>query len=99
MKHLKEYEDEEIKGAMGSLQDVGLGSRPDVPLNQWNFFDETIDYPQYEDVSGPACEMDIDSLVNDFKERVSQIPKEDRLAALGAIQMLWMEKIKNLMKP
>jgi len=30
---------------------------------------------------------------------VSQIPKEDRLAALGAIQMLWMEKIKNLMKP
>jgi hypothetical protein len=99
MKHLKEYEDEEIKGAMDSLQDVGLGSRPDVPLNQWNFFEETEEYPQYVDVSGPVCEMVIDDLVNDFKERVDKIPEEDRLAALGAIQMLWMKKIKDLMKP
>jgi hypothetical protein len=68
MKHLKEYEEEEIKGAMDSLQDVGLGSRPDVPLNQWNFFEETEEYSQYVDVSGPVCEMAIDDLVNDFKE-------------------------------
>lgn len=97
MKHLKEYEDEEIKGAMDSLQDVGLGNRPDVPLDQWNFFDETIDYPEYADVSGPACEMAIDELVNEYKERVNQIPKEDRIAALRAIQTLWISKIKNLM--
>lgn len=99
MKHLKEYEDEEIKGAMDSLQDVGLGSRPDVPLKWWNFFEETEEYPQYVDVSGPVCEMAIDDLVNDFKERVDKIPEEDRLAALESIQMLWMKKIKDLMKP
>ena len=99
MKHIKEYEDEEIRGAMDSLQDVGLGNRPDVFLNQWNFFEETEEYPQYVDVSGPVCEMVIDDLVNDFKERVDKIPEEDRLAALGAIQMLWMKKIKDLMKP
>ena len=48
MKHLKEYEDEEIKGTMDSLQDVGLGSRPDVPLNQWNFFEETEEYSRFK---------------------------------------------------
>lgn len=97
MRHLKEYEDDEIKKTMDSLQDVGLGNRPDVPLNQWNFFEETIDYPEYVDVSGPACEMAIDDLVNEYKERVSKIPKEDRITALRAIQTLWIAKIKNLM--
>jgi hypothetical protein len=97
MRHLKEYEDDEIRGAMDSLQDVGLGNRPEVPLHQWNFFEETMDYPQYEEVYGPGCEMAIDELINEYKERINKIPKEDQKAATGAIQRLWIEKIKDLM--
>lgn len=99
MKYLKEYEDEEIKGAMDSLQDVGLGNRPDVHLDRWNFFEETQDYPQYVDVSGATCEFAIDELINDFKDRIDNLPKEDQLAARAAIWNLWSEKIKDLMKP
>ena len=99
MKHIREYEEEEIRRAMDSLQDVGLGNRPDVHLDRWNFFEETQDYPQYEDVSGPVCEIAIDELVNEFKDRVDKLPEEDQLAALGAILNLWSEKIKDLMKP
>ena len=96
MKYLKEYEDEEIKGAMDSLQDVGLGNRPDGTLDKWDFFDKTEDYPQYADVSGPACEMAIDELIDEFKARVGEIPAEDRKTALLAIQQLWGEKIRTM---
>ena len=98
MKHLKEYENKEIEDLMGDLQEVGLGNRPDVTLNRHNFFEETMDYPQYEDVSGPSCEMAIDDLIQEYKERVGKIPKEDQLAALQAIGDLWEDKLMNLLK-
>ena len=98
MRHIKEYKDEEIEDLMGDLQGVGLGNRPDVALTRYNFFEETMDYPQYEDVSGPSCEMAINDLIQEYKERVSTIPKEDQLAALQAIADLWEDKLINLLK-
>jgi hypothetical protein len=96
MRHIKEYEEKEIRNLMGDLQGVGLGTRPDVTLTRDNFFEETMDYPQYADVSGPACEIAIDDLVSEFKERVNGIPPEDRTAALRAIHDLWQRKIEDL---
>jgi hypothetical protein len=57
-----------------------------------------MDYPQYEDVSGPSCEMAINDLIQEYKERVGKIPKEDQLAALQAIGDLWEDKLINLLK-
>jgi hypothetical protein len=98
MKHIKEYENKEIEDLMADLQGVGLGNRPDVALTRYNFFEETMDYPQYEDVSGPACEGAIDDLIEEFKERVRGIPKEDQAAAFKAISDLWEEKINSRLK-
>jgi hypothetical protein len=98
MRHIKEYKDEEIEDLMGDLQQVGLGNRPDVALTRYNFFEETMDYPQYEDVSGPACEGAIDDLIEEFKGRVSEIPKEDQAVAFKAISDLWKEKINSRLK-
>ena len=98
MRHIKEYENKEIEDLMGDLQQVGLGHRPEVTLNRHNFFEETMDYPQYEDVSGPSCEMAINDLIQEYKERVGKIPKEDQLAALQAIGDLWEDKLINLLK-
>ena len=98
MNSFKEYENKEIEDLMGDLQEVGLWNRPDVTLNRHNFFEETMDYPQYEDVSGPSCEMAINDLIQEYKERVRKIPKEDQLAALQAIGDLWEDKLMNLLK-
>lgn len=95
MKHLKEYEDKEIKGLMGDLEGVGLGNRPDGNVNQWNFFEKTQDFPVYSDVSGPDCEIAIDDLIQEYRERVMKIPAEDRQSAFKAMKMLWIEKITD----
>lgn len=95
MKHLKEYEDENLEDLKKNLEEVGLGNRPEGIVNRWNFFEKTMDYPAYEDVSGFVCEMSINELIEDFKERIKGIPVEDRLAASKAIEKLWIEKITN----
>lgn len=98
MKHIKEYENKEIEDLMGNLQEVGLGHRPEVKLDRYNFFEETQDFPQYSDVAGPGREISIDDLIAEFQERLNRIPKEDRSAASLAIVDLWTSKIQDLLK-
>jgi hypothetical protein len=38
-----------------------------------------MDYPQYEDVSGPSCEMAINDLIQEYKERVEKFQRKTSL--------------------
>ena len=71
MKHIKEFSDDELKDLQRDLRTAGY-EKP-LPHNYMgpdDFFDDTMDHDAYVDVSGPAVEMSIDDLINDFKERI-----------------------------
>jgi hypothetical protein len=94
MKHIKEYSDDELKDLQRDLKTAGYEKPlPHNYLSPDDFFDDTIDHDAYVDVSGPAVEMSIDDLINDFKERIEGIPQQHRIIAGRAIKNLWIEKI------
>lgn len=94
MKHIKEYSDDELKDLQRDLKTAGYEKPlPHNYLSPDDFFDDTIDHDAYVDVSGPAVEMSIDDLINDFKERIEGIPQQHRIVAGRAIKNLWIEKI------
>lgn len=96
MKHIKEFSDDELKDLQRDLRTAGY-EKP-LPHNYMgpdDFFDDTMDHDAYVDVSGPAVEMSIDDLINDFKERIEGIPQQHRIVAGRAIKNLWIEKIQK----
>jgi hypothetical protein len=94
MKHIKEYSDNELKDLQRDLKTAGYEKPlPHNYLSPDDFFDDTMDHDAYVDVSGPAVEMSIDDLINDFKERIEGIPQQHRIVAGRAIKNLWIEKI------
>lgn len=94
MKHIKEYSDDELKDLQRDLKTAGYEKPlPHNYLGPDDFFDDTMDHDAYVDVSGPAVEMSIDDLINDFKERIEGIPQQHRIVAGRAIKNLWIEKI------
>jgi hypothetical protein len=94
MKHIKEYSDDELKDLQRDLKTAGYEKPlPHNYLSPDDFFDDTMDHDAYVDVSGPAVEMSIDDLINDFKERIEGIPQQHRIVAGRAIKNLWIEKI------
>ena len=96
MKHIKEYSDDELKNLQRDLKSAGYEKPlPHNYLGPDDFFDDTMDHDAYVDVSGPAVEMSIDDLINDFKERIEGIPQQHRLVAGRAIKNLWIEKIEK----
>ena len=96
MKHIKEYSDDELKDLQRDLKTAGYEKPlPHNYLGPDDFFDDTMDHDAYVDVSGPAVEMSIDDLINDFKERIEGIPKQHRIVAGRAIKNLWIEKIEK----
>lgn len=96
MKHIKEYSDDELKDLQRDLKTAGYEKPlPHNYLGPDNFFDDTMDHDAYVDVSGPAVEMSIDDLINDFKERIEGIPQQHRTVAGRAIKNLWIEKIEK----
>lgn len=96
MKHIKEYSDDELKDLQRDLKTAGYEKPlPHNYLGPDTFFDDTMDHDAYVDVSGPAVEMSIDDLINDFKERIEGIPKQHRIVAGRAIKNLWIEKIEK----
>ena len=96
MKHIKEYSDDELKNLQRDLKTAGYEKPlPHNYLGPDDFFDDTMDHDAYVDVSGPAVEMSIDDLINDFKERIEGIPQQHRLVAGRAIKNLWIEKIEK----
>ena len=96
MKHIKEYSDDELKDLQRDLKTAGYEKPlPHNYLGPDDFFDDTMDHDAYVDVSGPAVEMSIDDLINDFKERIEGIPQQHRLVAGRAIKNLWIEKIEK----
>ena len=96
MKHLKEYSDEDLKNLQKDIKSVGYEKPlPHNYLGPDDFFDETMDHEVYIDVSGPAVEMAIDDLINEFRERINDIPEQHRIVAGRAIKQLWIEKIKR----
>lgn len=96
MKHIKEYSDDELKNLQRDLKTAGYEKPlPHNYLGPDDFFDDTMDHDAYVDVSGPAVEMSIDDLINDFKERIEGIPKQHRIVAGRAIKNLWIEKIEK----
>jgi hypothetical protein len=96
MKHIKEYSDNELKDLQRDLKTAGYEKPlPHNYLGPDDFFDDTMDHDAYVDVSGPAVEMSIDDLINDFKERIEGIPQQHRLVAGRAIKNLWIEKIEK----
>ena len=96
MKHIKEYSDDELKNLQRDLKTAGYEKPlPHNYLGPDDFFDDTMDHDAYVDVSGPAVEMSIDNLINDFKERIEGIPKQHRIVAGRAIKNLWIEKIEK----
>lgn len=99
MKHIKEYSDNELKDLQRDLKTAGYEKPlPHNYLGPDDFFDDTIDHDAYVDVSGPAVEMSIDDLINDFKERIEGIPQQHRIVAGRAIKNLWIEKIEKAFK-
>ena len=99
MKHLKEYSDDELKDLQKDLKSAGYEKPlPHNYLGPDDFFDETMDYDEYVDVSGPAVEIAIDGLISEFKERINDIPKQHRIVAGRAIKNLWVEKIEQAFK-
>ena len=99
MKHLKEYSDDELKDLQKDLKSAGYEKPlPHNYLGPDDFFDETMDYDEYVDVSGPAVEMAIDGLIWEFKERINDIPEQHRIVAGRAIKNLWVEKIEQAFK-
>ena len=96
MKHIKEYSDNELKDLQRDLKTAGYEKPlPHNYLGPDDFFDDTMDHDAYVDVSGPAVEMSIDDLINDFKERIEGIPQQHRIVAGRAIKNLWIEKIEK----
>jgi hypothetical protein len=96
MKHIKEYSDDELKDLQRDLKTAGYEKPlPHNYLGPDDFFDETMDHEAYIDVSGPAVEMAIDDLINEFRERINDIPVQHRIVAGRAIKQLWIEKIKQ----
>jgi|TARA_R110000868_G_scaffold166022_2_gene399747 hypothetical protein len=96
MKHIKEYSDDELKNLQRDLKSAGYEKPlPHNYLGPDDFFDDTMDHDAYVDVSGPAVEMSIDDLINDFKERIEGIPQQHRIVAGRAIKNLWIEKIEK----
>lgn len=96
MKHIKEYSDDELKDLQRDLKTAGYEKPlPHNYLGPDDFFDDTMDHDAYVDVSGPAVEMSIDDLINDFKERIEGIPQQHRIVAGRAIKNLWIEKIEK----
>ena len=96
MKHIKEYSDEDLKNLQRDLKSAGYEKPlPHNYLGPDDFFDDTMDHDAYVDVSGPAVEMSIDDLINDFKERIEGIPQQHRIVAGRAIKNLWIEKIEK----
>ena len=96
MKHIKEYSDDELKNLQRDLKSAGYEKPlPHNYLGPDDFFDDTMDHDAYVDVSGPAVEMSIDDLINDFKDRIEGIPQQHRIVAGRAIKNLWIEKIEK----
>jgi len=96
MKHIKEYSDDELKNLQRDLKTAGYEKPlPHNYLGPDDFFDDTMDHDAYVDVSGPAVEMSIDDLINDFKERIEGIPQQHRIVAGRAIKNLGIEKIEK----
>ena len=96
MKHVKEYSGEDLKDLQKDLKSAGYEKPlPHNYLGPNDFFDDTMDHDAYVDVSGPAVEMSIDDLINDFKERIEGIPQQHRIVAGRAIKNLWIEKIEK----
>lgn len=96
MKHIKEYSGEDLKDLQRDLKSAGYEKPlPHNYLGPDDFFDDTMDHDAYVDVSGPAVEMSIDDLINDFKERIEGIPQQHRIVAGRAIKNLWIEKIEK----
>ena len=96
MKHVKEYSGEDLKDLQKDLKSAGYEKPlPHNYLGPDDFFDDTMDHDAYVDVSGPAVEMSIDDLINDFKERIEGIPQQHRIVAGRAIKNLWIEKIEK----
>lgn len=99
MKHIKEYSDEELKVLQKDLKSAGYEKPlPHNYLDPANFFDDVMDYDVYADVSGPTVEFAIDDLIQQFKERIEEIPKQHRLVAGKAIRNLWIQKIQQAFK-
>ena len=99
MKHLKEYSDDDLNDLQKDLKSAGYEKPlPHNYLGPDDFFDETMDYDEYVDVSGPAVEMAIDGLIWEFKERINDIPEQHRIVAGRAIKKLWLEKIEQAFK-
>ena len=96
MKHIKEYSGEYLKELQKDLKSAGYEKPlPHNYLGPDDFFDDTMDHDAYVDVSGPAVEMSIDDLINDFKDRIEGIPQQHRIVAGRAIKNLWIEKIEK----
>ena len=96
MKHVKEYSGEDLKDLQKDLKSAGYEKPlPHNYLGPDDFFDDTMDHDAYVDVSGPAVEMSIDDLINDFKDRIEGIPQQHRIVAGRAIKNLWIEKIEK----
>lgn len=96
MKHIKEYSGEDLKDLQKDLKSAGYEKPlPHNYLGPDDFFDDTMDHDSYVDVSGPAVEMSIDDLINDFKDRIEGIPQQHRIVAGRAIKNLWIEKIEK----
>ena len=96
MKHIKEYSGEDLKDLQRDLKSAGYEKPlPHNYLGPDDFFDDTMDHDAYVDVSGPAVEMSIDDLINDFKDRIEGIPQQHRIVAGRAIKNLWIEKIEK----
>jgi hypothetical protein len=96
MKHIKEYSGEDLKDLQKDLKSAGYEKPlPHNYLGPDDFFDDTMDHDAYVDVSGPAVEMSIDDLINDFKDRIEGIPQQHRIVAGRAIKNLWIEKIEK----
>ena len=92
MKHIKEYSGEDLKDLQKDLKSAGYEKPlPHNYLGPDDFFDDTMDHDAYVDVSGPAVEMSIDDLINDFKDRIEGIPQQHRIVAGRAIKNLWIE--------
>lgn len=81
-----------------------LDSGQVVNLQEDNdFFENTRDDDRFVDVSGPSVEAAVLDMLNEFEDRLKDIPEEKRDQALGAIKDYWIQYIEqwnpNLITP
>jgi hypothetical protein len=89
------YRDLSTDGKKDAEQKLEKGNTLTLETDNTDFFEDTAMDDRFVDVSGPSVENAITDMLEEFEERLKDIPEEDRNRALSAIKNYWTRYIKD----